>query len=426
MSAREDHRNRSIAIFAALAAGYSASQFYRASPAVIAPDLMRDLALSSEAIGGIAGAFFLAFGLAQIPVGILLDRFGPRRSMSALFVVAVLGAMIFAMAQSGTALAAGRAILGIGCAAGLMGAMVVFGRWFSPEKFATMSGLMLGIGSAGVLLAATPLAMATASIGWRGAFFVAAGITAFLAILLYAVVRDAPPDYRGDDGPPEGLAASLGGVWKVMQIRPLWRIIVMQLTIYPSVLAIAALWAGPYLSHVHGLDTEARGNVLNVLYVALVVSPILFGPLDRVFNTRKRVVIGAAVALVIVLSTLALWPQPALWQVMVLFVLLGLCSSGSVVLHAHARSVLPDSLIGRGMTFQNMAAIGGIFVTQVATGWIIGAFASGDGPLPEIAYRSAFGFLAVMVLLALAVYAGVKDVKPGETLAPDGSTVTNR
>lgn len=387
---------------------------------------MHDLALSSETLGGVAGVFFLAFGLAQIPVGIMLDRFGPRRSMSALMIVAVLGALIFAAAPSGTVLAIGRSVLGIGCAAGLMGAMVVFGRWFRPEKFATMSGLLLGFGGVGVLLAATPLAMATASIGWRGAFVVAAAVTAVLAILLYAVVRDVPPDYGADGRSPEGLADSLRGVWTVMQIRPLWRIIAMQLTIYPSVMTVAALWAGPYLNDVHGLDTEARGDVLNILYVGLVISPLFFGPLDRVFNTRKRVVIGAALALSAVLLAFAVWPQPSLGQALVLFFLLGLCSGGSLVLHAHARSVLPDPLIGRGMTFQNMASIGGIFVLQVVTGLIIGAFEKEGAAVPELAYRAAFGFLAAMILLSLSIYAWVRDVKPGQVLAPDGITVTDR
>lgn len=418
MSRSARPQRQALVIFAALAAGYTASQFYRASPAVIAPDLMRDLSLSSEAVGGIAGMYFLVFGLAQLPVGVMLDRFGPRVSMSALLMLAVAGAVAFALAETGRGLAVGRGLMGLGCAAGLMGALVVIGRWFPPEKFATMGGLLMCVASSGVLLAATPLALATARVGWRSAFAAAAIVTAFLALLLYLVVRDAPPGHAAARPVRESPREILQGLWEVLRNRQLWRISAMQLSIYPSVMAVAALWAGPYLNDVHGLDTEARGNAMNVLYAALVVSPLVFGPLDRVFRTRKWIVVGSALSLAATFGVLALWPRPALWQVLILFLILGLSSAGSLVLHAHARAVLPERLLGRGMTLQNTASMGGIFVMQGATGIIIGAFENG-GPIPEPAYRLAFGFLAGALILSLLIYLGARDARPGETIHPD-------
>lgn len=421
MSAEADsnYSRRAWVIFAALVGTYIASQFYRASLTVIAPDLMRDFALSAESIGGIAGLFFLVFGLVQIPVGVLLDRFGPRRVMPGLFVIAVLGALVFAAADSGAGLAAGRSLLGLGCAAGLMGAMVVIGRWFPREKFATMGGILMGVSSVGVLMAATPLAWASATIGWRGAFVISAGVTALLAAMLYLVVRDAPPGSAAAEPVKETPREILAGIGTVMKNGLLWRIVAMQLTIYPSVMTVATLWAGPYLADVHGLDTEQRGDALNILFGALVVSPLLLGPLDRVFDTRKWVVIGSAVSLATILMTFAIWPQPALWQALGLLLLLGLASAGSLVLHAHARSVLPERLVGRGMTLQNSASIGGIFLWQAATGFIIGAFDAPGGVVPEIAYRAAFGFLGVMLVVSLSIYAWIDDVKPGHVAAAD-------
>lgn len=413
----DGQRSRAWAIFAALAIGYSASQFFRAAPAVIAPDLMRELSLSAAAIGTASGLFFLAFGLAQLPVGVLLDRFGPRRTMSALFLVAVAGTILFSQAGSAMSLGAGRALQGIGCAAGLMGAMVVFARWFSPERFATMSGLLMGVGGLGVLLAGTPLAVGSTEFGWRGVFLVAAGVTALFAVLLFAVVRDAP-EAKGTAIAPsrESFPEILRGVGAVLRNRALWRIIAMQMTIYPSVMTVAALWAGPYLADVHGLDTEARGRALNMMFFALAVAPILFGPLDRIFNTRKWVVIASVVTIIATLSTLALMEQPSLWQVQALLLILGLASPGSLVLHAHARSTLPVHLVGRGMTLQNMAAMGGIFVLQGVSGLIISAFDMQGGAVPETGYRAVFGFLAAALLLSLIVYAGARDIKPGRVV----------
>ena len=128
-----------------------------------------------------------------------------------------------------------------------------------------------------------------------------------------------------------------------------------------------------------------------------------------------RVVVASACILSATLLTLALWPAPALWQAVSLLLIIGIASPGSLVLHAHARSTLPERLVGRGMTLQNMAAMGGIFLLQWASGGIIGLFEPESGATPEAAYRAAFGFLGVMLLLSLAVYAGAKDVKPGET-----------
>jgi sugar phosphate permease len=409
------HRRRAWTVFAALVVAYSASQFYRAAPTVIAPDLMHELSLGAETIGTVAGLFFLAFGLAQIPVGVLLDRFGPRRVMPGLLVVAVAGTVLFATAESALQLGVGRALQGLGCAAGLMGAMVVMGRWFPPEKFATLSGLILGLGSVGVLMAASPLAVASTAFGWRSVFLFAAALTALFAVLLYVIVRDAPPGHEERlTGTRESPRDILRGLGAVLRNRQLWRIIAMQLTIYPSVMSIAALWAGPYLADVHGLDTEARGAVLNLMFLALVAAPILFGPMDRIFNTRKRVVVTAVLLLSGTLLTLALLPHPSLWQVEVLFVIVALVSPGSLVLHAHARASLPEHLVGRGMTLQNSAAIGGIFILQSVSGVIVGAFETVGGAPPETAYRAVFGFLGLSLLASLAIYAGVRDIRPGE------------
>lgn len=417
MSESVSQRRRAWLVFGGLAVAYSASQFYRASSTVIAPDLMRELSLGAETIGGVAGLFFLALGLAQIPVGVLLDRFGPRRTMAGLLMIAVAGALVFASADSAATLGTGRALQGLGCAAALMGAMVVLGRWFPVEKFATMTGLLMGTGGIGVLMAASPLALASSVYGWRSVFLFAAILTALFAVLLFAVVRDAPP------GEANRLSAKretpreiLQGIGTVLRDRHLWRIIAMQLTIYPSVMTVAALWAGPYLADVHGLDTKARGEVLNLMFLALVAAPILFGPLDRIFNTRKRVVMASALTLSATLLTLALLPHPSLWQVQALLLIIAIVSPGSMVLHAHARSSLPEHLVGRGMTLQNTAAMGGIFVLQSLSGLIIGAFEKVGGAPPETAYRAVFGFLGVALLVSLSIYVRARDIKPGEVL----------
>ena len=177
-------------IFVVLTAAYVASQFFRVANAVIAPELMADLSLSAEAMGVMTGAFFLSFAIAQIPVGVVLDRFGPRRTMSVLFLVAAAGSAGFALAEDRVSVTLARAVIGVGCAAGLMGSLVAISRWFPANRFAALTSILFAVSGAGTLLGTTPLAWLTEWIGWRGSFWGMAGLTACFAILLYAVVRD--------------------------------------------------------------------------------------------------------------------------------------------------------------------------------------------------------------------------------------------
>ncbi|MFN4087891.1 MAG: MFS transporter [Alphaproteobacteria bacterium] len=406
-------------IFAVLCAAYLSSQFFRVSNAVIAPELMRELALSPAVLGTMTGAFFLTFAAAQVPAGVLLDRWGPRRTMAATMMAAVAGSLVFAAADSALVLTLGRALMGLGCAVGLMGALLVIGRWFPPERFAPLSSLLFAVGGAGTLLATTPLALAADGIGWRGAFVVMAGVTALLAALVLAVVRDAPPpdpvagptarraagaaagSAAGSDRVASGLAAVLGNT----RLR---RIAALQFVAYGSLMTVAGLWAGPYLEEVHGLGAVGRGNVLLGINLAVIAGALGFGWAAPRFSSPKRLAVPGAAVVVLLFGLLAALPAPPLWLAAAALLLLGLASGYFMLLHAHARAVLPAHLLGRGLTLQNTASILGVFLWQAATGLIVEAFA-GPGGAPEIAYRAVFAFLGAISLVGLLVYTGCED-----------------
>ena len=399
-------------IFFVLCAGFVASQFFRVSNAVIAPELMRSLAISPEAMGVVTGAFFLAFAAAQLPAGVLLDRFGPRRTMSSLFIVAVAGSVVFAVANDAIGLTIGRALMGIGCGAGLMGSLVAISRWFPDAQFARLSSLVYTIGGAGFLMATTPLAAVSGSIGWRGAFWAMAAATAALAVLLYCVVRDAPPGHVLHHRPPETTNEILRGLKEVFANRDLRYIFALQLVNYGTVLAIVGLWAGPYLNDVHGLTGVTRGNVLLALNLAMLVGVMGFSVAERWLDTRKWTIGAGAGISVVLLVVLAAVPDLGLWPAIILLVLFALASAYIMLIHAHARAVLPDHIVGRGLTLQNLAVFLGVFAIQGASGFIIGHFAEGRDATPEIAYRAVFAFLAVLTLVSLAIYLGIRDVRP--------------
>lgn len=400
-----------VRIVALFGLTYILSQFLRTSNAVLAPVLTAELALDPTDLGVLTGAFFLAFGAVQIPVGVMLDRVGPRRVVSLALLLALAGSLVFATAEGLGGLILGRVLMGLGCAPILMGAYVVFSRWFPADRFATLSGILLGIGYTGMLLATAPLAIAVSAFGWRWSMAAAGAWAALFALVVYLFVRDAPPGHPLETRAPESLGSALGGVGQVIRDRRFWRLLPLQSVGYGATASILMLWAGPYLADVQGLDAAARGNLLFLMGLGAIAGVLGFAPLDRLFNTRKRVVLTGSLASLSVMLTLALVAHPSLLLVGSLFVLLAAFGGYIAVLLSHIRMLFPDHLVGRGLTVANMCSMGGVALLQIATGVILGQFdgaAQADGQ----AYRAVFLFLAIVLAAALAFYARAEDIRP--------------
>jgi len=397
---------------AAVCAAYMLSHFFRAANAVIGPDLMAELSLAPADLGFLTAVFFVVFAGLQIPIGILLDRYGPRRVMLAFLTIAVLGAGVFAAGSSLASLSFGRMLLGIGTAASLVGPLVLFSRWFPPERFAAVAGVFVAVGTAGSLLATTPLAYLAEAAGWRGAFVVMAASTALIILLLAVTVRDSPDDARPPAG-GESLADAFKGVLAVARDPRTPGIFGMNFTVYAVGITILGLWGGPYLTHVHGLSKVQGGNVLMAMGIANVIGYLLAGTLERIMGSRKRPATLTAVAMVLQLGVLALLPGPSLTLASILLVGIGLATGGFVLVVAHGRAIAPDHLVGRAVTLFNIGTMGGAAAMQWLSGWIIGAIAGPDATvLPESAYRAMFGLLACALALAVIGYIGVPEQAP--------------
>eukprot|EP01136_Pigoraptor_vietnamica_P004838 Opistho-1_new@35633 len=170
------------------------SQFYRVSNSVIAPELVRDLDPTARQLGWAGSAFFFALFAVQIPVGMWFDRFGARRTVAALSIVAMMGALWIAVATDATGLIGGRAVVGVGCAASFMSVVFLCSRWFPPVRLATVLSWVFAASNIGTLAAATPLAWIAATVGWRTGFAGLAALTVLVAVSFYAFVRDRPPE----------------------------------------------------------------------------------------------------------------------------------------------------------------------------------------------------------------------------------------
>jgi MFS family permease len=380
------------------------SQFYRVANSVIGPELMRELGLSAQELGWAGGAFFGALLVMQVPVGIAFDRFGARLTVAVLSVVAAAGAVLVAFADNAVQLIAARAVVGVGCAASFMSAVFLSSRWFPPARLAAVLSWVFAASNVGTLLAATPLAFAQATIGWRNAFMLLAVVTIMAAGLFYALVRDRPPGEGGRTAAPERFTDIVKGLIAVWRTPGLVPILAIHTFAYASMVTVLGIWAGPYLNEVHGVGGVQRGNVILAMGLAQIFGILCYGSLDRVFGSRKRVVMSGALLSIGVLAALGLTERPPLWLAVGLMVTLCFVAAYAVVIVAQGRALFDERQAGRGVTTVNMAQITGLVFLPVLTGAVIGAFAPTGGMLPEVGFRAVFLTIAACLLAGLAVY----------------------
>jgi len=410
------HR-RGLIIVTTLATAYVASHFFRASNVTIGLDLMRDLAIGPEALGALTGAFFFGFAAMQIPCGFLFDHFGPRRTVAGMLVLATSGGIIFTLAPGWPMLLIGRVLMGAGFGAMLIGSMVVISRWFPPDRFSTVTAMVLSIGLLGNLAATTPLAWGSQAIGWRAVFAAAVLFTALAAVAVWLVVRDAPPGHPFLARTPEAPRQMLQGLMEVLRNPRLRPILALNFCNYACTFTIQGLWGGPFLREVHGMSSIAAGNVLLVAVIAYQIGMLAFGPLDRLLDTRKWIAISGTLVIIAILATLALVSHPPIWVPVGAIISIGFLSASSTMVMTHGRGIIPDRLIGRGIATINAAVMLGVACMQTLSGVIVGAFVPlADGARTETAYRALFGVLTVVLITAVAIYSRSQDVKPSDEM----------
>jgi len=299
----------------------------------------------------------------------------------------------------------------------LIGSMVVITRWFPPDRFSTMTAFVMSIGLLGNLIATTPLAWATETVGWRSAFAAVVLFTAFATIAVWTIVRDAPPGHPFLDRAPEPPREMLRGLVEVLREKRLRPILALNFCNYACTFTVQGLWGGPWLREVHGLSAIAAGNVLLAAVITYQFGMLAFGPLDRLLDTRKWIAVGGSLMTIATLAIMALLPHPPLWVPIGAMLVIGFFSAASTMVMTHGRGIFPDRLIGRGMATINTSVMLGVAVMQTLSGVIIGAFDPlPDGARSEDAYRALFGVLTVVLIVAVAIYSRSQDVKPSDEM----------
>jgi MFS family permease len=384
-----------VCVFLPFAFGYYLSYLFRTINTLISGPLSREFHLDAANLGLLTSVYLLFFGGVQIPIGILLDRFGPRRVQGVLLIVAAAGAALFGASGGFVTLLIARAMIGIGVAAALMAGLKAIVMWFPRERIALVNGYMVMMGSLGALSATAPAEWLLRYAGWRGLFELLAVATLATAVLIVVAV------------PEKARAVVVAGTAPVTlrtiySDRRFWRIAPLSSVCIGSAWALQGLWAGPWLSDVEGLDRESLIRELFMMGLGLCVGAVFLGTLatrlrqrgigaDKLFAIVAALFMGAEIVLISRLPVPSLLP----WFVV------SLVGAATVLSYAMITEYFPIELAARANGSLNLLHFAWGFAAQFGIGLILQQWPAEGGHYPAIAYQTAFGVNAGLQVVAL-------------------------
>ncbi len=395
-----------VRIFGCFAAGFFMSYGLRSVNAVLAPELTAAVGLTHAQLGSLSSAYFLAFATMQIPLGVWLDRYGPRRVDAVLMGVAALGCASFALADSLGTLWLGRALIGAGVSGALMASLTAYRQWFPAERQTRLAAWMLMAGTMGVLVTTVPVHWALPLLGWRGVFWVAAALLAAIGAAMWTLLPRDHERVRGAGAPEASFVEALAGYREVFASGYFWRMTLTAGVIQGGFVSMQSLWVGPWFGTVLGVQGAARADLLFAFNFGLMLCFLALGWVaPRVGADRAslaRVVAIGTVAVVALEYAIAWAGGPSAW-----WLWLGYAAAATVYTLVQPRVGLafPAHLAGRVLTGFNLAIFSWMFASQWGFGVAIDAFRAA-GRDEVAAFRAAMVAFASLHAACLLLFVG--------------------
>lgn len=389
---------------------YAFGFFLRVSPSVMVDELMSDLSATAGAVGGLSASYLYAYAGLQIPIGIMLDRWGSRRVFVGAALLCALGGLLFGVATSLGVAHIGRILLGAGSGVAWVGCLKLAALWFPLHRFAFVSGIGLTFGMTGAVFGQGPLAAAVDAIGWRGTMLVGAVIAGALAVGLARIPNDPVPA-QPDATLPEGARAEpspsvLRGIGLVLRNRQTWYAASYGSLMTVPMLGFAALWGVPYLVERFGVTRPVAGAATSLLLVGWGLGSPLYGWWSGRTGHRRRLMILGASANLATIATALYAPGLPFAVVAGLLLLNGLASGSMPLCFAVARSHQPEHLAASTFGFANTLVIALAAVMQPVIGMIMDATWEGALRDDTRAY-SLFSYHAGLLVVPACVAAAI-------------------
>ncbi len=399
--------------------------YQRVAPAVMTDRLMNEFSIGAAALGNLSAFYFYSYVAMQIPTGIIVDRWGPRRLLTAGAGVAAIGTALFAWSPDLWWASAGRLLIGASVAVAFVSMLKLATRWFAPRQFALASGLALLFGVVGGVIAGVPLRMLVESFGWRPVMAVSAALTGLLCIAIWWRVRDDPAQSGYDShavsahgGGQHG--SILHGVAEVLSYRNTWILLITPIGIAGAVLTFAGLWGVPYLRQVHGLDTKMAAAITSSLLIAWAFGGPILGSLSERIGRRKPIYVATTVAALLGWAVIIFIPL-SLGALVATLVFTGFVSGNLIIGFAFAKESVPARLMGTTSGVCNMGPLLGGMLLQPAVGWILdrnwlGNTVAGARIYDAAAYQAGFSLMFACVVLSLCLILFAKETYCKQTV----------
>lgn len=385
-----------------LALGHMLSNLLRTMPAVAADVIADDLMVSTGAVASLAGAYHFAFAAGQIPVGVALDRYGVRNVSLTLLVGVTAGTLLATLVSGPIGFLLTQIMLGLACCGMLLAPMTLVAKSMPSYKFASWSGVVHGIGNAGMLVSASPMAWLIEHYGWRSGFVFSAGVAVLLALGVFAWVPRMPERLRSQRS--TSLLQEAREVVRIGMSPSLRAVLVLALVAFASVITIRGLWGGPWLMDVKGLDRVGAGQALLPMTLALVFGPICYGTLVRRFGHAASFLVfgfavGGMVLIVLTLSQTPLWAWLGLNPTSAgfdtgMFLLFGIAMGCTPLLFVMARMQIDAGQAGKALAAVNLVFFVGAALLQSSTGPV-----AGWGGIPAV-----FAYVGVLMWAAAGYF----------------------
>lgn len=388
----------------ALTGAFTLSQAYRTVAALLAPPLQRELGLTPQQLGLFAGSFHFSFAALQLAMGLAIDVWGPRRTVLSVFPLAIVGSVMAAVSSGWGQLLAAQVVIGMGCAPAFLVCTVFIARGFPPGRFAAVSGMILGVGSIGLLLTGTPLAWVIERSSWRAGFLVLGALSAVAWVAILVLMRD-PPAPAQPGGKPS-IASALRGYGELFRLRHTWGILALALCTYGAFLALRGLWLGPLLVDRHGFSLVQTGHVVLLVSVVGMVGPPLFGRLDPGDRYRRRMIVAGSWGVVALYLVIAAGGGP--WVDVAVATIASLLAGYIVLQYADVRSAYPAAMTGRAMAVFTMALFLGVAVVQ----WFTGTAAEAAPHFGVETYRLVMAATAALLTVGILAFTLLPAPRP--------------
>ena len=399
------YRHRWI-IFGILAAIYFFVYFHRTSSAVIAKELMAEFMVSAIAIGLMSSLYFYPYAVMQIPVGMLSDTLGTRKTATFFTFIAFIGATLFGLSTNFSMALVARLLMGIGVSGVYIPTLKILSRWFREHEFASLTGVLLAVGNFGAISSAYPLAMMVIFFGWRSSFLIIGAISFILAVMCWFIVRDSPASAGLNPVVREIESGNVRvgeGVKLVLKNRYFWPLAIWFFFEYGAIMGFQGLWGGPFLIEVYGLDKAEAGAILMTVGIGMMIGSPVIGLLsDRIFKSRKWILTGFTLIYFTAWIPLAITTSSLSIQMLyILAFVLGFSGSVLIITFTSVKELFPLKITGIATSMVNIFPFIGGAVFQTFMGYLMDFVGKKGSIYPPEAYSLAFKFCLLAALISI-------------------------